>query len=172
VSVFIVAIILYLAGLLFRDGYEYLKKNRRLDPTNPRIFAATFTAMIVMWFSWFAMVWLDPARLALPAPVPWIGLAAFLLGLGLAVGGMWQLKGVENIDHLVTDGLFSRVSHPMYAGFVFWILGLSVFRGAAISFAIGCLGLVSILWWRRLEERELLASYGTEYAEYRDTTWF
>lgn len=43
----------------------------------------------------FAMGFLDPARLALPAGLRWGGLSAFILGVILAVGGMWQLKGLE-----------------------------------------------------------------------------
>ncbi len=36
---------------------------------------------------------------------------------------MIQLKGLENINHLVTTGLFSKIRHPMYDGFILWILG-------------------------------------------------
>lgn len=60
----------------------------------------------------------------------------------------------------------------MYAGLVLWIIGLSVYHGAFVSLTIGCLGLISIAWWRRLEEDDLLASYGTEYETYRAKTWF
>jgi protein-S-isoprenylcysteine O-methyltransferase Ste14 len=92
--------------------------------------------------------------------------ALVVLGFGLALGGMWQLKGVENIDHLVTTGLFSRIRHPMYVGFILWILGWSAYQGAVATSALGVLGVLSVLWWRHLEEKSLWSSYGSVYAEY------
>jgi protein-S-isoprenylcysteine O-methyltransferase Ste14 len=85
---------------------------------------------------------------------------------------MWQLNGVENIDHLVTTGRFSRVRHPMYVGFILWILGWSAYQGAVATSALGVLGVLSVVSWRRLEETVLLSSYGSVYAEYRARTWF
>lgn len=163
---------LYLAGLLIRDGYELLKTTGRVDTTDTRIFAAVFASMCVMWVSWFGMGLLDPTRLPVPSSLRWIGLGAVILGFGLAVGGMWQLKGVENIDHLVTTGLFSRIRHPMYVGFILWIPGWSLYQGAPASLAVGCLGVLSIVWWRRLEEEALESRYADEYDAYRTRTWF
>jgi protein-S-isoprenylcysteine O-methyltransferase Ste14 len=115
---------------------------------------------------------LDPTSVPVPAAVRWLGLGAVVLGSALAFGGVWQLRGVENIDHLVTTGLFARIRHPMYVGFILWVLGWPVYRGAAASLVVGFLGIASILWWRRLEERELASCYGAVYAEYRIETWF
>ena len=55
------------------------------------------------------------------------------LGLGLALGGLFQLKGLENIDRLVTSGLFAKIRHPMYTGFILWILGWVIRYGALAS---------------------------------------
>lgn len=170
--VYLVAVGLYLAGLLIRDGYELLKKTGGIDTTDTRIFAAVFTSMCVMWVSWFAMGLLDPTHLPVPDVLRWAGLGAVVLGFGLALGGVCQLRGVENIDHLVTTGLFARIRHPMYAGFILWILGWGIYQGAPATLAVGCLGIASILWWRHLEELELGSYYGGVYAEYRATTWF
>jgi protein-S-isoprenylcysteine O-methyltransferase Ste14 len=163
---------LYLNGLLVRDVYETLKKAGRIDTADKRVFGVVFSSMIVMWVSWFAMGFLDPVRLPVPGTLRMIGLGAVVVGFGMAIGGMWQLKGVENIDHLVTTGLFSRIRHPMYAGFILWILGWSTYQGAATTLALGCLGILSVIWWRRLEETALLSAYGSVYAEYRVRTWF
>ena len=94
-----------------------------------------------------------------------------LLGVVLAVGGMWQLRGVENIDHLVTTGLFSKIRHPMYVGFALWIVGWCAFTGAVTSLLLAPFGLASVLWWRRLEESDLAERYGSVYAQYRAETW-
>ncbi len=171
-STYLVCTGLYLTGLLIRDVYEFLKKAGRIDTRDTRIFTVVFASMCVMWVSWFAMGFLDPARVLMPEALRLTGLGAVILGFILALGGMWQLKGVENIDHLVTKGLFSRIRHPMYVGFILLILGWSAYQGALRSLAVGSLGILSILWWLRLEERELLTSYGAAYAEYRASTWF
>ena len=115
---------------------------------------------------------LDPVRLPVPGTLRMIGLGAVVVGSGMAIGGIWQLKGVENIDRLVTTGLFLRIRHPMYVGFILWILGWSTYQGAATILALGCLGILSVIWWRRLEETALLSAHGSVYAEYRVRTWF
>ena len=169
---YVVCVGLYVAGLLIRDAYELLKKTDRIDTRDTRVFAFVFTSMCVMWVSWFVMGVLDPTRLPVPDVLRWLGLGTVILGSVLAIGGVWQLRGVENIDHLVTNGLFARIRHPMYVGFILWILGWGVYQGAVVSLAVGSLGIASILWWRLLEERELGSQYGMAYAEYRTTTWF
>jgi protein-S-isoprenylcysteine O-methyltransferase Ste14 len=171
-AAYLIGIVLYVAGLSIRDGYELLKRGGRIDPTNARVFAVVFTSMIVMWLSWFAVGMLAPAHLAISWIVRWAGLSAVLLGTVVSVAGMWQLGGVENIDHLVKTGLFSRVRHPMYVGFILWIIGWCAYASATAVLVLAPFGLVSILWWRRLEESELATRYGSEYVEYRASTWF
>lgn len=163
---------LFLIALVVRDVYELLKKAGRIDTRDRLLFAAVFTSMCVMWISWFAMGAFDPTRLPVPGTLRMIGLGAVVLGFGLALGGMWQLKEVENIDHLVTTGLYSRIRHPMYVGFILWILGWSAYQGAVATSVLGVLGVLSVVWWRRLEETALLSSYGSVYTEYRARTWF
>jgi protein-S-isoprenylcysteine O-methyltransferase Ste14 len=68
--------------------------------------------------------------------------------------------------------LFTKIRHPMYVGFIAWILGWSIFHSAIISLAIGLIGIVSVLWWRRLEEARLEVQFGASYQQYRLTTWF
>ena len=165
------AVVLYVTGLVVRDFYELQKLRDRVDTTNTPIFVAVFTSMVVMWISWFAVGMLAPAPLLFPPIVRWVGLGAVLLGVVLAVGGMWQLRGVENIDHLVTTGLFSKIRHPMYVGFALWIVGWCAYTGAVTSLVLAPFGLASVLWWRRLEESDLAERYGSVYAQYRAETW-
>jgi hypothetical protein len=89
--------------------------------------------MILLWMSWFGMCPLDPLQLALPGILRQIGLGLLIVGLVLALGALAQLRGVENIDYLVTTGLFSKIRHPMYTGFMLWILGWAVYHNAMIS---------------------------------------
>jgi protein-S-isoprenylcysteine O-methyltransferase Ste14 len=162
----------FLAALAIRTGYEYLKRAGTLDARSPALFAVILLDMMLLWASWFTMCLTEPGRPAVPAAVAAAGLAAVAGGTVLAVGALLQLRGVENIDHLVTTGFFARVRHPMYLGFVLWILGWAVFHGAIVSLAIGLIGIGNILLWRRLEERDLEGSYGAAYRSYRAQTWF
>jgi protein-S-isoprenylcysteine O-methyltransferase Ste14 len=163
---------LYLFSLVIRTSYELLKKAGRVNPKNTVVFAVILVVMCVMWATWFSMCPLDPFPLALPSSVRWVGLAVLIVGLGLSIGALLQLKGVENIDRLVTTGLFSKIRHPMYAGFILWILGWAIYHGALLSLVVGFVGIGNILYWRRLEEAELELRHGEDYRSYRKETWF
>jgi protein-S-isoprenylcysteine O-methyltransferase Ste14 len=169
---FLIPAVLFLLCLAIRSAYELLKEARRINPENKLIFAFVFCSMCVLWISWFILCPSDPVRIDLPDSVRWIGFAIFILGILLAVGALLQLRGVENIDHLVTTGLFRKLRHPMYIGFISWILGWSIYHGAVVSLAIGAAAIVSVLWWRHLEEARLRLQFGAAYEQYRLTTWF
>lgn len=168
---FTIGLALCLAGLLLRDTYEILKQSGRVDSKNKAVFCTVFAAMCGMLGSWPVMSLQDPWRIALPEAVRWAGGIAVVAAVFLAIGGVAQLRGLENIDHLVTTGLYSRLRHPMYTGFILWIMGWVLLGGAFASTlpAAACIG--SILWWRRLEERALIAQFGTEYRSYSKHTW-
>src|SRR5512143_3566629 len=99
---FLIPAILFLLCLAIRSAYELLKERRRIDPESRPIFAVILTVMCVLWLSWFSLCPADPFRTDLPGAVRWTGLAIFLTGTILAVGALIQLRGVENIDRLVT----------------------------------------------------------------------
>jgi protein-S-isoprenylcysteine O-methyltransferase Ste14 len=164
--------IIFLVCLNIRTGYEMLKERGKVNPGNKLAFAIVFTAMMTLWGTWFVLCPQDPYHIELPGVVQWTGYALFVLGFVLAVGALIQLKALENVDHLVTTGLFARLRHPMYTGFIFWLLGWSTFHGSMASFAIGLLGIANILYWRRLEDVSLERKYGARYAEYRRRSWF
>jgi len=171
-TVYLVFLGLYLGSLIIRTSYERLKKAGRVNPKSKIIFAVVFAVMCLMWASWFSLCPLDPFRVALPDPVRWVGLGVVILGVGLAISGMVQLGGLENINHLVTTGLFSKLRHPMYTGFILWILGWALYHGAVVSLVMGLVGMGNILYWRQLEEENLESWYGEDYRRYRQGTWF
>jgi protein-S-isoprenylcysteine O-methyltransferase Ste14 len=163
---------LCLIGLMIRTTYESLKERGRVDTENKALFGVVFLGMVVMLVSWPAMCPRDPWRIDLPGLVRWIGFGAAALALALAVGGLVQLRGLENVDHLVTTGLYSRLRHPMYVGFILWIVGWVVGYAAVASFCVGVVCIGNILYWRHLEERALATRYGEDYRAYRRGTWF
>jgi protein-S-isoprenylcysteine O-methyltransferase Ste14 len=161
-----------LLGLAVRTGYELLKKAGKVDTTNTAVFTVVFVAMCVMLGSWLGLGRLDPWRVPVPGAVRWLGLGAVLAALALEIGALLLLRALENVDHLVTTGLFSRLRHPMYTGFILWIAGWVIRYGALASLAVGLVCVVNILYWRRLEEAALESRYGDAYRLYRRTTWF
>jgi protein-S-isoprenylcysteine O-methyltransferase Ste14 len=163
---------LFLTGLAIRNVYELLKKVQRIQADNKVAFAVVFVAMSVLWVSWFSLCPLDPYPLSLPAVVRWTGLFMVIAGLGLAIAALIQLKGLENIKKLVTTGLYSRLRHPMYLGFILWIIGWTIYHGAAFSVIPGFLGIGSILYWRKLEDHDLDSRFGEAYRSYRAKSWF
>lgn len=160
-----------LLGLAIRTIYETLKKAGRVDTKSTALFAVVFVAMSVMLASWPVMCPLDPWRIATPDAVRWIGSGLVTGALILAVGGLVQLRGLENIDHLVTTGLYSRIRHPMYVGFILFIVGWVVRYGAAASVIVAAVCIGNILYWRQLEEGALESLYGEDYRSYRRRTW-
>lgn len=171
-SEYIIALVVFLSGLAIRAVYEMLKKAGRIDLKNMAVFLPILLVMCLLWVSWFAMCPLDPVKIPLPLAIRWIGMGIFVLGLLLAFGALFQLRGVENINHLETTGIFSKLRHPMYTGFICWILGWAVYHSAGISLIAGLVGIGNIMFWRHTEEVDLAHTYGNAYLQYRKQTWF
>jgi protein-S-isoprenylcysteine O-methyltransferase Ste14 len=169
---YVLLVILFVVCLAIRSGYELLKDAGKINPENNLIFACIFITMGTLWVSWFLLCFFDPYKVNLQDLIRWSGFLLFVVGIIIAIGALLQLRGLENIDHLVTTGLFSRLRHPMYTGFVLWILGWSTYHGAIASLAVGMVGIANILYWKRLEEARLLDNYGDKYRQYQQATWF
>ena len=170
-TTFFILLGIFLTANVVRTVYELLKGAGRADPNNNVLFAFIFLGMCALWISWFAMGPLDPVPAILPLMVRWIGLTLVLVGVAIAVGALIQLKGLENIKSLRTTGLYVRLRHPMYTGFILWILGWAAYHGAIVSLCAGVAGIANILWWRRMEEEHLLRQFGEAYRQYRRQTW-
>ena len=168
---FTAPLVLYFAGLAIRLSYERSKKRGGARSQSKVLYVLVFISMCVLWASWFAMCPKDPVTLELPDMLSWLGLGVFMVGLVLAFGALIQLRGVENINHLVTKGLFARLRHPMYIGFICWIIGWALYHRAGISSVAGLVGIANILYWRHLEENDLALKYGDAYLVYRKTSW-
>lgn len=162
----------FLICLALRAIYEILKKSGKIDPKSKPLFIVLLIVMCLLWTSWFAMCPEDPYHLAIPDFWRQAGFALSILGIVLAVGSFIQLRGVENIDHLETGGIFAKIRHPMYLGFIFWIVGWAIYNRAGLSTLPGFIGIANVLYWRRLEEAHLEKTYGERYREYRKGTWF
>jgi protein-S-isoprenylcysteine O-methyltransferase Ste14 len=171
-NTYFILLTLFIISLVIRSSYELLKKNGKANPKSKPLFIVILLTMCALWMSWFAMCPLDPLKLPLPSWLTFLGFGLFILGLASALVSLFQLRGVENIDHLVTTGLFALVRHPMYLGFILWIIGWAVYYGAAASFMVGLIGIANVLYWQHLEDNHLSATFGEKYFHYRQSTWF
>jgi protein-S-isoprenylcysteine O-methyltransferase Ste14 len=127
--------------------------------------------MLTLWITWFNLCELDPNKLMIPAWLNISGMVLFALGLLLFIIPMIQIRGVENVTKLCTTGVYKILRHPMYLGFILWVIGYPLFMRAQTSLIVGIFIAANILYWRYLEEKELLATYPV-YAEYRQRTLF
>jgi protein-S-isoprenylcysteine O-methyltransferase Ste14 len=97
-----------------------------------------------------------------------------LVGLGIIafLSGLITIKTLESYDgDLITKGIYSKIRHPMYLGFIFWLIGLPIFFGALIPIFLSVIFVANVLFWRYLEEKELEKRFPA-YPDYRKTTIF
>jgi protein-S-isoprenylcysteine O-methyltransferase Ste14 len=60
----------------------------------------------------------------------------------------------------------------MYVGFALWFLGYPLFQRSVSGALLAVIGIAQLLIWARVEERHMLARFGSEYTLYRSQTWF
>lgn len=168
---FILLIVVNLLTHFVRAVYEVLK-HKNIIKAGRLSFSIMFTNMSVLWISWFLLCSADVYRLNLPAFFRYIGLAITLSGTGLFFTALFTIKTLETYSgDLITNGIYSRIRHPMYLGFICWLFGAPVFYEAITSFALGILFIANVLYWRHLEEFELEKRF-TGYKTYRLRTFF
>jgi protein-S-isoprenylcysteine O-methyltransferase Ste14 len=112
---------------------------------------------------------------------PHTTLAYIAIGLSVGCAVLWfiahqQLGDAFSVTaqahHLVTQGLYSKIRHPVY------IFGTLAF----LWIVLALVGWGALVWWAvviaiqvsriRREERVLARAFGQAYAEYRKQTWF
>lgn len=125
-----------------------------------------------MLCSWIFLGHFDPVPLPIPTPIKWSGLLLVLLAAVLALLGVLRLRGLENIKQLATDGIYSKLRHPMYGGFILWVIGWTIYHGSGVSIAVALVCIADILLWRTFEEADLQRKYGEAYVKYKKETWF
>lgn len=110
---------------------------------------------------------------ALPRAPHWLAGLAILLGLFIAGNGLWQIRthlspfpSPRARAHLVTDGAYALVRHPIYTGLILILGGYALYSAHAYRMGITALLLILFYLKSRYEERKLLQMF-TEYRWYR-----
>jgi protein-S-isoprenylcysteine O-methyltransferase Ste14 len=156
---------------IIRTIYEILKHRKRLVP-DKHSFIIVFMNMMVLWISWFLLCSMDPFRLVLPSVISYLGLMLAFLGVLMFLIALSTIKSLETYEGgLITHGIYSKIRHPMYLAFILWLIGMPVFYEAGFSLALALMFIANVLFWRHLEELELLGRF-SGYKEYSKRTIF
>jgi len=156
---------------IIRTIYEILK-HKKIIEANTLSFVIVFINMLILWGSWVFLCSLDFHKISLSVFIRYFALVLCCFGFISFLMGLFTIKTLESYDgDLITKGIYSKIRHPMYFGFILWSIGFPVFFGAFFSFILSFLFTGNILYWRYLEEKELLERFPA-YKEYRKTTIF
>ncbi len=152
-----------------RTSHYVLKSKGNKLAENRQVIKILFFVMFFLWFGWFGMVFNDPYEMNLTSWLRYLGLAVFIIGILLFIIAHLKSSGVPS-KGLVTGGIYSKLRHPMYYGFILLILGLPIFMNSLFSLASSLIWIPQLLYWGRSEEKELEEIY-PEYGEYKKRTW-
>ena len=84
------------------------------------------------------------------------------------LGGLPEIHGANREQRLVTDGIRSRVRHPVYLAHLCEMLAWSVGTGLAVCWGLTAFALVTGAVMIRMEDAELEKRFGDSYRAYRD----
>ena len=110
---------------------------------------------------------------------PWVA-AALLFACGLCLysrsgnsftskqlGGLPELHTANRDQRLVTDGIRSRVRHPVYLAHLCEMLAWSIGTGLAVCWAMTAFAVITGALMIRMEDKELQKRFGDDYRAYR-----
>jgi protein-S-isoprenylcysteine O-methyltransferase Ste14 len=136
---------------------------------------------VVLPLSYAAVTYFDAHHLFALPDLRWlrtIGLLVFGLGWALMFAGIVTLGQQYSVfltvqlrHKIIRGGIYSRMRHPIYLGFIIWALGFTLsFRswGGLIIWLVGVAGVDRKL---RLEENFLLDRFPDVYRAYMQSTW-
>jgi protein-S-isoprenylcysteine O-methyltransferase Ste14 len=128
--------------------------------------------MFLLWGSWFLLCSFDPPAINIPITLRYSGIALVIIGVVIFLIALLTIKTLETYEgSLITSGIYSVIRHPMYLGFLLWLIGLPLFYGGMYSFILAIPFAMNVLIWRYLEELELDKRF-TDYKNYRKKTLF
>jgi protein-S-isoprenylcysteine O-methyltransferase Ste14 len=115
----------------------------------------------------------------------WLSTALLLASFYCVVRGVTRLRArgghrnreaspenyvFENTAHLVTDGIYRHIRHPMYGSLLLLAWGITLKRLSLPSLAVVLVTSAFLMAAVRMEERENVAFFGRRYAEYMQGT--
>jgi protein-S-isoprenylcysteine O-methyltransferase Ste14 len=168
---FPVLVVICISTHIVRTVYEYVKHKKILEPSRLS-FVIILIDMVMMWISWFLLNSLDTHRIEIPVFIRYSGILLIFIGLILFFTALFTIKTLESYKgNLITKGIYSKIRHPMYAGFILWLVGPPLLYGSLYSSVFSIVFIANVLYWRQLEELELEKRF-PEYKDYKKKTLF
>jgi protein-S-isoprenylcysteine O-methyltransferase Ste14 len=99
-----------------------------------------------------------------------------LMGMALGVAAYFFRSGHvvvshgQRPDHVMSDGAFGYVRHPLYLGSILTYLGLTIVTASLASLTLFIIILAFYNYIASYEEKLLLSKFGEDYARYRQST--
>jgi protein-S-isoprenylcysteine O-methyltransferase Ste14 len=168
---FPVLVVMCISAHIVRTVYEFVKHKKLLEPSKLS-FVIILIDMVILWMSWFLLNSLDPHRIEIPVIIRYSGVILIFAGMVLFLTGLFTIKTLESYKgNLITKGIYSKIRHPMYTGFILWLIGPPLLYGSLYSFVLSIVFIANVLYWRQLEEYELEKRF-PEYLNYKKKTLF
>lgn len=151
---------------------ERLKLTAAEQPAADKRFMLVFMLVILSWFVLMGLDWRMRAS-SVPFALQMVGLAMFFASTGFI---MWVFHEnsfaapvvklqAERHQQVISTGPYAYVRHPMYAGVMFYFIGIPLLLGSWWGIAMVPIFFVLFATRSRIEERTLVAGL-PGYADY------
>jgi len=165
--------------------YEYARRSRRekiqrsdRGLRESALLLISLTGLGILPFAYVATAMPRFAAYTFHPIQAWLGLFVAIAALVMfhqthrALGRNWSISLDVREDHrLVTDGIYTRVRHPMYSAFWLWAIAQALLLPNWVAGFSGLVGF-GILFFGRIarEERMMLETFGDDYRAYMART--
>ncbi len=168
---YLIFFIIALVCFAFHTAVHVLEHFRRISG-NRSIHVTIGVSMFFGWFSYFYISF-SGFSLAVLNTISFIGVAMLMAGIYLFLVSHARVhkRMHGGKGKLVTDGIYSRLRHPMYFGEILMLLGAPILGQILLTLFLSPIFIIQILAWRYIEEKELVKEF-PEYREYMNRTWF
>jgi protein-S-isoprenylcysteine O-methyltransferase Ste14 len=137
---------------------------------------ALLPAAVPVYLAWLVLMGFDGHRFAwsyVPAALSWLGAALIVLCMAISVAAFAynsfaapQLRiQTQRGQHLITNGPYAVVRHPLYAGAIFFFLGVPLLLGSWWGLIMLPLGMAALAW-RIGREEDMLRLAFPDYERY------
>ena len=181
----------YVVGLAIAEGFRLPQRFRRARSSEawsqPQgggglgeglVLAAVLLGIWVLPAVFILTNWLGALDYSLPGWTAWPAVVVFALGLLLRLraqidlGRAWSPTVELGARHrLVTEGIYARIRHPLYASLILWAISQPVLLQNLVAGWLGPLA-VALIWLIRVpaEERMMRERFGDKYIRYAEQT--
>lgn len=150
---------------------------RRVGPVEVALLAFAFATFFAP-FVWLLTPWLAFAEYPSHPLIFGLGIEFLVVGLWLFhrshrdLGTNWSATLEVREDHrLVTEGVYRKVRHPMYASLLYFSIGQALVLPNLVAGPAYLVAMLAMIAFRLdREERLMIETFGVEYEAYRGRT--